>query len=414
MNPLSLHAAPEIAPSSQLLSRGDSRLIRAAYPLFVAIAEVRYLGTTNTGEALREELIGRIRQFELHAQQVGLPYETVLRARYCLCTALDEAAAQTTWANSTIWSGQGLLVTFHNETWGGEKFFQLLATLSQHPKTHIQLLELMNYCLLLGFEGRYRVMETGLTQLDTVKQRLMLLIHDERGGYSPSLSFAPAGCSGRRHSQRSPYPWWASAAVVALLSALLFIMLNGRLAEITSPVVDSIYQTSLPTLHLLSPPSAGDVNAFLRKEIDQGLLTVNESTHKKVVMIKGDGLFDSGTETIRARYVPIIGRVAQAMNALPGEIIVTGYSDNVPVRAPRFTSNQALSLARAKEVSELMQKHLFDPRRVKARGLAEKDPIAPNDSKANQALNRRVDITLVTTAENSEAITADGLNRREE
>ncbi|MGC8015905.1 type IVB secretion system protein IcmH/DotU, partial [Salmonella enterica] len=87
-------------------------------------------------------------------QQSGLAYEVIVGARYCLCTALDEAAALTPWGSRGVWSGSGLLVTFHNETWGGEKFFQLLARLSQNPREHIALLELINFCLLLGFEGR--------------------------------------------------------------------------------------------------------------------------------------------------------------------------------------------------------------------------------------------------------------------
>jgi type VI secretion system protein ImpK len=52
-----------------------------------------------------------------------------------------------------VWSRHSLLVTFHNETWGGEKFFQLLAKLAQNPQQHAHLLELMYYCLALGFEG---------------------------------------------------------------------------------------------------------------------------------------------------------------------------------------------------------------------------------------------------------------------
>ena len=82
-------------------------------------------------------------------------------------------------------------MTFHNETWGGEKFFQLLARLSQNPREHILLLEMINYCLLLGFEGRYRVLDNGRTQLETIKQRLWQMIRGVRGSYPPPLSPHP-------------------------------------------------------------------------------------------------------------------------------------------------------------------------------------------------------------------------------
>jgi type VI secretion system protein ImpK len=59
---------------------------------------------------------------------------------------------------------------------GGEKFFQLLAKLAQNPQQHGWLLELMYYCLALGFEGRFRIVDNGRTQLETLKQRLVQII----------------------------------------------------------------------------------------------------------------------------------------------------------------------------------------------------------------------------------------------
>ena len=92
---------------------------------------------------LREHLVVEIRQFEARAQEAGVPSEAIIGARYCLCTALDEAAALTPWGGS-VWSSHSLLVSFHNETWGGEKFFHLLERLSQQPRQHLDLLELLS------------------------------------------------------------------------------------------------------------------------------------------------------------------------------------------------------------------------------------------------------------------------------
>ena len=54
---------------------------------------------------------------------------------------------------------------------------------------------MINYCLLLGFEGRYRVLDNGRTQLETIKQRLWQMIRGVRGSYPPPLS--PPGRSPR-------------------------------------------------------------------------------------------------------------------------------------------------------------------------------------------------------------------------
>ncbi len=50
----------------------------------------------------------------------------MLLARYALCTALDEAVLSTPWGSGGDWGKQSLLITVHNEAWGGEKVFQLL------------------------------------------------------------------------------------------------------------------------------------------------------------------------------------------------------------------------------------------------------------------------------------------------
>lgn len=385
----------------------DKPLLIAANPLLNAIAQIRQLATHADPAQLRQQLIDEIRRFEVCAQRESLTYETIIGARYCLCTALDEAVALTPWGSNSVWSGSGLLVTFHNETWGGEKFFQLLAKLSQNPHEHIQLLELINYCLLLGFEGRYRVMENGRSQLETVKQRLLQLIRSVRGGYTAALSQNAMDLPVLQKQWRPLVPLWACAAMTGFLASLLFIVLNWRLDDATSPVLASIYQAHLPQITISNPapvpPPMLDLKGFLRQEIAEGLVTVRDEAQQSVVTLKGDGLFDSAATSVRPVYIPIIDRIARAMNGVSGKILVTGYSDNVPIRSARFASNWALSLARAESVTLQLQKHLNDPQRIKTEGRGESNPIAANNSKENRALNRRVEITLLVAPGNTQA-----------
>ncbi len=323
----------------------------------------------------------------------------IIGARYCLCTALDEAAALTPWGSRGVWTSKGLLVTFHNETWGGEKFFQLLAKLSQNPRQHILLLELIYFCLLLGFEGRYRVLDNGRSQLETIKQRLLQMIKSVRGSYAAALSLHPTDQPVLRKLWRPMIPLWACAAVAALGACLFYIILNWRLGDYTTPVLANIYQTSLPEIQIRHPapppPAALNLKTFLKPEIDAGLVVVRDEADQSVVTLKGDGLFTSGATTVRGRYEAVIERIAAAMNNVSGKILVVGYSDNVPIRSARFASNYELSLARAQTVQSLLQKQLTQPARVKAEGRGESNPIVPNTSAENRARNRRVEITLL-------------------
>ncbi|WP_147194873.1 DotU family type VI secretion system protein [Pantoea sp. MBD-2R] len=394
---------------SDLFSGAGSNnpLVAAANPLLNAIPQIRHSVTHADPAGLRQRLIDEMRQFEMNCQRAGLPYEVIIGARYCLCTALDEAAALTPWGSRGVWPGQGLLVTFHNETWGGEKFFQLLAKLSQNPREQIVLLELINFCLQLGFEGRYRVLDNGRSQLETIKQRLLQMIRSVRGGYAPPLSPHPEDHPVTRKLWRPVVPLWACTALVGFLACLLYILLNWRLGDATSPVLAAVYQTPLPevTIHNPAPPAPAALNlkAFLRPEIEQGLVSVKDEADQSVVTLKGDGLFTSGSTAVRGRYEEVLDRVAQAMNNVSGRILVIGYSDNVPIRSARFASNYELSLARAQSVQERLQQSLGQPQRVKAEGRGETNPLVPNTTAENRARNRRVDITLLVAPDSTRA-----------
>jgi len=398
---------PQATGSDAILSGASSNnpLVAAANPLLNAIPQIRHSVSHEDQAGLRQRLIDEIRRFEVRCQQAALPYEVIVGARYCLCTALDEAAALTPWGSRGVWSGSGLLVTFHNETWGGEKFFQLLARLSQNPREHIFLLEMINYCLLLGFEGRYRVMDNGRTQLEAIKQRLWQMIRSVRGSYPPPLSPHPEDQPVLRKLWRPVVPLWACVALAGFLACLFFIILNWRLGDNTSPVLAKIYQTPLPEVTVQQPAREVapvlNLRGFLRPEIEAGLVAVRDEADRSVVILKGDGLFASASTVVRDRYDRVIERIAQAMNNVSGKILVVGYSDNVPIRSARFASNYELSLERARSVQKQLQDRLSQPQRVKAEGRGEMDPIAPNTTPENRARNRRVEITLLVSPDNT-------------
>src|SRR5688500_12781075 len=143
--------ASEVAPA--ILS-GLNPLVAAANPLLDLVPQLRATLQHPDPLALRDALARDIKLFESRARSAGVSPEVVVGARYALCTLLDEVAASTPWG-SGVWAKQSLLVIFHNETWGGEKFFVLLSRLAQNPGQNRALLELLYVCLALGFEGRY-------------------------------------------------------------------------------------------------------------------------------------------------------------------------------------------------------------------------------------------------------------------
>jgi len=92
---------------------------------------------------------------------------------------------------------------------------------------------------------------------------------------------------------------------------------------------------------------------------------------------------------------PIIEKIEEVLGGCNGQIVVSGYTDDLPVTSNRFRSNWDLSAARAVSVvHQLIFNNKIDPNRVSATGRAETNPLVPNDSIANRAKNRRVEISI--------------------
>ncbi|MGY2136040.1 type IVB secretion system protein IcmH/DotU [Pseudomonas reactans] len=174
----------------QRFNIGPNVLLAAAWELLSQVAQLRASPARESLQALNDQLSSGVSAFEVHALHLGAENSQVMSARYVLCSVIDEAVVTTPWGSCSDWSKRSLLSRFHNETFGGEKFFQLLERLSRDPVKHVAMLELMYLCLSLGFEGKYRVMERGREQLETIQDAVFRQVRHVRGDRVP-LSISP-------------------------------------------------------------------------------------------------------------------------------------------------------------------------------------------------------------------------------
>ncbi|RWR03467.1 membrane protein [[Pantoea] beijingensis] len=376
----------------------ENPLLSAAAPLLNAIVQIRLAATHDDPAGLRHQLIEEIRQFETRCKKMALPFETIIGTRYCLCSVLDEAAAQTPWGTRGVWSGNGLLATFHNESWGGEKFFQLLSRISQSPHQHLWLLEVIHYCLLLGYEGRYRGVEHGRTQRDLIRSRLAQLIETTRGVSHYQLDTQIVVRPSQQSLWRPPIPLWACITVIAFLGCLIYTGLNWRLGNAAEPLLRAIYQTPLPdmsTNRRASPAQALlDLHNRLNDLVSTGQAEVSDGPFGSRVILSSDRLFNDGATTLNTPGRALIARVAFSMRDVKGMVLVTAYTDNVLPGSSRFASNYEYSLALANSVASQLDQQLSPGHRVKPEGRGDSNPIATNDNQQDRARNRRIEITL--------------------
>jgi type VI secretion system protein ImpK len=389
----------------ELHGEGLNPLVRAANPLLDLVMPLRAMASHPDVESLRLQLVQAVKAFEADARAAHVEHDQIAAARYSLCTLLDETISSTPWGGGGVWASRSLLVAFHNEAFGGEKFFLVLQKLSQDPKAKLHALELMYLCLALGLEGRYRVIDNGRSQLDALRERLQQLIAQQRPPVESELSPHWQGAGGKGEALWRMVPVWIVAASAAVLLVVLQLFLGHRLGAQSDPVFASLLSmktAQLPTATQTSqqaPPVQARVAGFLAPEIAHGLVSVFETADRSVITLRGDGVFGSGSGEVSSAYLPLLARIGIALKSVPGKVVVVGHTDNTrPGLSARFPSNYELSTARAAAVRDLLAERAGPPGRYSVEGRGDSTPLAPNDSAANRARNRRVEITLLTPA----------------
>jgi len=373
------------------------------------LGQIRNTSSHPNPNALHQQLSGEIKNFEHTAQRKGIPPETIFTARYVLCTIIDEFVLSTPWGSASVWNRQSLLRVFHQETSGGEKFFLLLNKLIHDPGKNIDLLELMYVCLALGFQGQYRVASDGVNSLESIRENLYRTIRNFRGDYEMALSPHWEGVDKSLVNKSAGIPMWAMAAIAFAVLTAAYIAFTFKLNREAEPLYVSLstmgMEENLVPGRALSPqpvrriedptPDRFSLKIFLAPEIGQGKVTVDEQIEKIIVLIHGDGLFASASDTVKPAYVSLLDRIAEGLEKSSGRVQVTGHSDNVPIATARFPSNRVLSQARADSVVKVLGQQMTDSNRLSAMGLADTQPIASNDTPQGKAQNRRVEITLL-------------------
>jgi type VI secretion system protein ImpK len=382
------------------VDHGLSPLLAAANRLLLLVPSLRQTRGVPDPAALRASLAQGVRDFVTAAQAHGVAPERVMAARYILCTMLDEAAADTPWGGAGVWGRHSLLAEFHNEAFGGEKVFQLMARLADKPAANRDLLELIYAAIALGFEGRYRVLQNGRAQLEAVRAKLAQILAQARGPYPAPLA---AHWTAQALPQRKALSW-LPLALIALVSVLVlggaYAIFSRTLAARSDPVYGQIQSLRLspPVAAVAQPAAKPRLAIFLEPDIRAGLVAVRDEVDRSVITIRGDGLFAPASATLVAEREALMRRIGEAMARVGGNVLVTGYTDNQPIRTLRFPSNWHLSEERAQAVRSLLIGAGVPRERIRAEGRADGDPVAPNDTPANRALNRRVEVTLQAAA----------------
>lgn len=119
-----------------------------------------------------------------------------------------------------------------------------------------------------------------------------------------------------------------------------------------------------------------------------------------VIRVPDSLFFNSGEASIRPEFIPILNALGKSLETISNHIRIEGHTDSVPIQTAKFPSNWELATARATTVVRyLLSNFNFKPEKLSATGFAEFRPIAPNSTPEGRALNRRVDVVILSRTE---------------
>lgn len=122
----------------------------------------------------------------------------------------------------------------------------------------------------------------------------------------------------------------------------------------------------------------------------------SDGGNEVVISLQDNVLFASGKADLSADSTNLMATIGGLIAKVPyGQILVEGHTDSDPIHTAQFEDNLALSSTRADNVERVLLSSGIDAKKIVALGYGETWPVAPNDTAANKAKNRRVVLTIL-------------------
>ena len=134
------------------------------------------------------------------------------------------------------------------------------------------------------------------------------------------------------------------------------------------------------------------------QKLDKGEELQTEITERGLIIhIMESALFSEGSADLEGKAVEVLDLVAEKLAGLPNHVRVEGHTDDRTISTMKYPSNWELSAARATEVVRyFIDNHSIPSDKISALGYGQFRPVKPNSSIENRALNRRVDVLILT------------------
>ena len=405
---------PKIAFTDALRGSGldvgssSNPIIAAASDLLVLLGRLRTGMVEMQAIPLRDHVMREIASFVQKCQEAGVPPEDIDVARYALAATSDDIVQTLPGNAPQYWQQFSMAAELLADRSAGIGFFARLEQVIALPGQRAHVLELMLTCLALGFEGKYRTEPNGQVMLSRLRTEVYQRFRSANARPPEELShkWIPVLLGGRRQS--GGMPLWVVGGVAAAMVVALFVTLSWLLSGDAQAAQDDIIglhanlsevviERSENVVEYEAPPTGQleRIQGRLAAEIEAGDVEVQEAGDYISVRLRDALRFGSGSSDLTTDVSDLGRRIAEVLESEPGDIIIEGHSDNIPLSGRgRYKTNEALSEARAETVRALLEPHLTNPGRMSVEGVGPAKPLNTANTREARAENRRVEILL--------------------
>ncbi|VWC81360.1 OmpA/MotB family outer membrane protein [Burkholderia lata] len=387
-------ASPSVAARLKAAEHAINPLLEAARVLLQALADTPETRDVDDIARWRRWLGQEVRLFTRVCSELQIRPEHVRCASYCLCSALDEAAMQAPWGKDETtgveWQDNSLASVLGHDRQGGDRVFQLIDDAMRNQRENLDLIELYQNVLDLGFRGRYRFEAGGQKRLQVIREH----VHDAvmTGGQSGNRVGEP-----RKLPRQTIDPWVrpvpvrrSRARFAGGLAVALLLGAGGYAA------VDRWARTKVRLRASPLDALARNLEQQLRDEVAAGNVELIRDSGRNALTLRFTGMFGPGEATVAPWGASVVASAGREIAAVTkgAAVRVAGYADSTPISSTRQASNQVLSEARARHVAQILVAAGVSAPRITVKGNGDIGSLADNRTALGRARNRRVEVIV--------------------
>jgi type VI secretion system protein ImpK len=186
---------------------------------------------------LRTRLHHLFHEADEQSRTSGVPSEAHAHARYAVTAYIDEMIINSRWAHREQWAARPLQYDFFGEFLAGEGFFKRLDTIRRSLPLNADLLEVYDLCLILGFEGQFRIHDQ-----EGLRPLILDITRDVQAKRGDIPSLSPHG---KRPDElmelvKRDLPVWVVLVSSAGIVFLLYLALSFLIGQDVTQVVDQL------------------------------------------------------------------------------------------------------------------------------------------------------------------------------